>query len=422
MKKNLIIFFIVSVTISCAGLKKTNEKAIDRSLQSSFFKNQFTGLLVIDPVSKDTLYNYNSDNYFIPASNTKIFTLYTALNTLPQKIPALNYIEHNDTLFFEGTGDPSFLHHYLKDSTAFKFLKSKNNLAFYPGNFQDTPMGPGWSWDDYEWYYAAERNGFPVFGNVVMLYENPIHSISPNYFADSVINMTNLHNREIHRNLFYFDNSRKDTLEVPFITKTSTITSILEHTLQKPIATATKMPQGDKKTLYGIDADSLYVRLMHESDNFIAEQLLMLSSGILTDTLNSKKARNYILENDLKELPQEPRWVDGSGLSRYNLFTPQSMVYILDKLYKEVPTDRLFNIFPAINTSKPFTNWHGETGTPYLFAKSGSMGNIYCLSGYLKTESGKILIFSFMNNNFKNASSDLKNRMLEVFEQLRTGY
>ncbi|MBQ4914737.1 D-alanyl-D-alanine carboxypeptidase [Maribacter sp. MMG018] len=422
MKNNLLLFIIACVTISCAGLKNKNAKAIDRSLESAFFKNQFTGLVVIDPVSKDTLYDHNSDNYFIPASNTKIFTLYTALKTLPKKIPALKYIEHNDTLFFEGTGDPSFLHHYLKDSTAFKFLKSKNNLALYPGNFQDTPMGPGWSWDDYEWYYAAERNGFPVYGNVVMLYENPQHTISPNYFEDSVINMTNLNNREIHRNRFYFDSNRKDTLEVPFITKTSTTKAILEHTLQQPISLIPKMPEGDKKMLYGIHADSLYTRLMHESDNFIAEQLLILSSGMLTDTLNSKNARNYILKNDLKGLPQEPRWVDGSGLSRYNLFTPQSMVYVLDQLYKEVSTDRLFNIFPAIDTSKPFTNWHGKTGSPYLFAKSGSMGNIYCLSGYLKTESGKILIFSFMNNNFRNSSADLKNRMRNVFEQLRTGY
>ncbi|WP_047245001.1 D-alanyl-D-alanine carboxypeptidase [Maribacter thermophilus] len=422
MKNKIIILIIISVTISCAGLRKKSVKAIDRSFQSSFFKNQFTGLLVIDPISSDTLYSHNSDHYFIPASNTKIFTLYTALKTLPQNIPALNYLEHNDTLFFEGTGDPSFLHPYLKDSTAFKFLKHENNLAFYPDNFLDTPMGPGWSWDDYEWYYAAERNGFPVYGNVVLLYENPQHTISPNYFADSVINMTNLHNREIHRNLFYFNSNRKDTLEIPFITKTTTTTAILEHILKKPIVTVTNMPEGNKKTLYGIHADSLYVRLMHESDNFIAEQLLMLSSGILTDTLNSKNARNYILENDLKMLPQEPRWVDGSGLSRYNLFTPQSMVYVLNKLYKEVSTDRLFNIFPAIDTSNPFKNWHSETGHPYMFAKTGSMSNIYCLSGYLKTESGKILIFSFMNNNFRNSSSDLKNRMLNIMEQLRTGY
>ncbi|MFT6995078.1 MAG: D-alanyl-D-alanine carboxypeptidase/D-alanyl-D-alanine-endopeptidase (penicillin-binding protein 4), partial [Maribacter sp.] len=93
-------------------------KNMDNTLSSAFYDNQFTGLLFIDGNSKDTLFNQNSDKYFTPASNTKIFTLYTAINTLPDKIPAVRYVEQNDTLYVEGTGDPSFLHPYLKDSTA----------------------------------------------------------------------------------------------------------------------------------------------------------------------------------------------------------------------------------------------------------------------------------------------------------------
>ena len=33
-----------------------------------------------------------------------------------------------------------------------------------------------------------------------------------------------------------------------------------------------------------------------------------------------------MLENQLKDIKQQPRWVDGSGLSRYNLFSPMSFV------------------------------------------------------------------------------------------------
>ena len=422
MKKYILLAIIVCLVISCTGIKLKTKKRISRTLNTPLFENQFTGFLVVDPISKDTLYNYNSDKYFTPASNTKIFTLYTALKTLPNHIPTLRYIEQNDTLYFEGTGDPSFLHHYLKDSTGLKFLKSRNKLAFYHGNFMDTQWGPGWSWDDFQWYYSPERNAFPVYGNTVMIYDIPEWNISPSYFRDSVNTIRNEWNREKDKNIFYFDKGVRDTLEIPFITGAKTIKDILEMSLDKPITLAKKMPEGPKKTLYGIHTDSLYVRLMHESDNFIAEQLLILASGELTDTLNTVNAQKYILENDLKNLPQEPRWVDGSGLSRYNLFTPQSMVYVLNQLYREVPQERLFSIFPTAGVSGTLKSWHTENGEPYIFAKSGSLSNNYCLSGYLKTKKGKLLIFSFMNNHFRHSSSEVKERMQTIFEAIREGY
>lgn len=422
MKKTIIPLLLIFLLFSCASLKRKTIKKIDVTLNSSFYRNQFTGFLVIDPISRDTLYNYHSDKYFTPASNTKIFTLYTALKTLPDHIPTLRYTEQNDTLYFEGTGDPSFLHHYLKDSTGFNFLKNRDNLAFYNGNFMDTEWGPGWSWDDFQWYYSPERNAFPVYGNTVMIYDTPEWNISPSYFMDSVNTIRNEWNRERNKNLFYFDKGTKDTLEIPFKSNRNTIKNILETSLNKPITLAKKMPEGPKKTLYGIHADSLYVRLMHESDNFIAEQLLILASGELTDTLNTSNAQRYILENDLKNLPQEPRWVDGSGLSRYNLFTPQSMVYVLNQLYKEVPQERLFSIFPAGGVSGTVESWYGGIEEPYIFAKSGSLSNNYCLSGYLRTRKGKLLIFSFMNNYFRHSSSEVKERMQTIFEAIREGY
>lgn len=422
MKKIVPFLLLLFLAFSCASLKRKTEKSVEKILDSHFFANQFTGLLVVDPISQDTLFDYNSNKYFTPASNTKIFTLYTAIQTLPKNTPALKYIHQNDTLYFEGTGDPSLLHHYLKDSTVFSFLRNSDNLAFHQSNFQDTPMGPGWSWDDFSWYYSPERSALPIYGNTLLIHDVPEYQVFPSYFKDSIIGIKHPWNREKDKNLFYFNSYESDTLEIPFKTDALTTNGILENVLSKPIRLVNEMPQGEKKTLYGIPSDSLYVRLMHESDNFIAEQLLIMASGVLTDTLNSVNARTYILENNLKELPQEPRWVDGSGLSRYNLFTPQSMVYVLNQLYSEIPEERLFAIFPAGGVSGTLKSWYSGMGEPYIYAKSGSLGNNYCLSGYLKTKRGRILIFSFMNNHFRHSSSDVKEKMQTIFETLRDGY
>lgn len=424
---NKILNILVSCCItaflgSCASNKKALNKSIESSLNTNFYNNQFTGLLVVNASTKDTLYAANSSKYFTPASNTKIFTLYTALKTLPKKIPALSYVEQNDTLYFEGTGDPSFLHPYLKDSTVFHFLKNQKHLAFSSSNFQDTSFGPGWAWEDYDSGFSPERSSLPIYGNVASISRTFPNQIIPSYFRDSLVFVSNNINRDKDRNRFYFDEFRTDTLTVPFKTEGKTVLHLLQDALNKPIKSINKMPIRETSTLYGIDGDSLYIQLMQESDNFIAEQLLLLSASEIYDTLNSKKAISYTLDSLLPNLPQQPRWVDGSGLSRYNLFTPQSMVYVLDRLYNNVPQERLFKIFPAGGVSGTIKNWYTGNTEPYIYAKSGSLGNNYCLSGYLLTKSGKVLIFSFMNNHFKKPTSQIKKQMEALLEEIRDTY
>ena len=422
MKKIILILAIFIAVSACSTKKSIITKQLNSNLSSSFYKNQFTGVLVIDAKTKDTIYNQDSHRYFIPASNTKIFTLFAALKTLPKKAPAIRYINTKDTLYFEGTGDPSFLHPYLKDSTALNFLKNQSNLAFVSGNFQDEKYGAGWAWDDYQWYYSPERNALPINGNVVLSYRNSELVVSPPYFKDSVIEILHKDNRNESSNIFYYPPQSKDTLETPFITSLQTSTSILEQALGKKISTVVTMPIGNKETLYGIETDTLYKRMMHESDNFIAEQLLFMAASELKDTLNSNLIRTHILENELQDLAQQPRWVDGSGLSRYNLFTPQNMVNVLDRLHVMVSEERLYTIFPAGGLSGTLKNRFTGDEQPYIYAKSGSLSNNYCLSGYLLTKSGKTLIFSFMNNHFRESLSDERLRLEQMLHTLRDNY
>jgi D-alanyl-D-alanine carboxypeptidase/D-alanyl-D-alanine-endopeptidase (penicillin-binding protein 4) len=420
MKKTLLFLSLSSVLIACSSTRYTVlEKKINSSLEGSFFENQFVGLMVYDPETRDTLYTINGQKYFTPASNTKIFTLYTALTLLPERIPALKYIALRDTLFIEGTGDPGLLHPYFQDSTALHFLKDYPLIALNLNNFKADHYGPGWAWEDYDGYYSPERSGFPMYGNVVTVYNRDSLTVSPPQFNENVIPIDYKRNRELEENIFYFNPNRKDTLTVPFKINDTLITKLLSEATQKQIHISTYTLDAAKQTLYGLPSDTLYQRMMYESDNFIAEQLLILAACTLSDTLDGSIARDHMVKNYLSDLAQPPKWVDGSGLSRYNLFSPESMVHVLTKMYEGIPRQRLFNLFPLSGASGTLKTWDNGIGEPYLYAKSGSLGNTYCLSGYLLTKSGKTLIFSFMNNHYQKPTAAVKARMQEILGMLR---
>ena len=421
MKKVVIYTLSLALLLGCSSAKRGTAKDIGHIFGQLPFDNQFTGLLVIDPETNDTIYARNSTKYFTPASNTKIFTLYASLQLLPDTIPALKYTLQSDTLYFQGTGDPSLLHPYLKDSTAIHFLKKHKNLALDLSNFKDEKYGPGWAWDDYQWYYSVERNSLPLYGNVLTIAHGDSLEILPAALKDSIVWEAGDRRRKPQNNTFYFEHHKKDTVEIPMTIHPFLTKKLLEKALGKEIRLTNGLP-GPKKTLPGIASDSVYKRMMHVSDNFLAEQLLILASATLSDTLDSQKARTYVLENHLHDLRQAPRWVDGSGLSRYNLFSPESMVSVLQRMYAKIPRERLFQFFPAGGVSGTLEDWYPGNPEPYIYAKTGSLGNNHNVSGYLVTKSGKVLIFSFMNNHFMRSSSEIKQRMQRIFESIRDSY
>lgn len=319
-------------------------------------------------------------------------------------------------------GDGTQLHPYFQDSTAIQFLKGYPHLAFYPANFQEDKFGPGWAWEDYESGYAPERSALPLYGNVAKISNLPSFTVQPAFFTDSIVRISYRNARKPDHNRFFFDSGRSDTIEIPFRTDSTLIKALLERALGKRVTVTSSMPPVEKRVLYGVVADSVYQRMMQQSDNFLAEQLLIQASSTLSDTLSSATVRDYILKNQLAGLRQPPRWVDGSGLSRYNLFTPESLVAVLAELYREIPSKRLFALMAAGGVSGTLEDWYPGNPNPYLFAKTGTLGNNHCVSGYLVTRSGKTVIFSFMNNHFTVPTAVIKQQMQLVFEWMRDHY
>ncbi len=412
------VFAFTFLFTGCNPIKKT----LNSELGNKLLESSFHGLVIIDADTKKEIYNQNGDKYFTPASNTKIVTFYTGLKLLPKNIPTLKYAVANDTLFIEGTGDPSWLHPYFKDSTAIQWLRNQETIALYTKNHNESRYGPGWAWEDYDTYFSPEKSVMPIYGNVVTISYNEALKVSPKAFINKTIVKDTTLKREEFYNRFYVSPSEIDTLEVPFVTSDSLTQQLLESAINKKIILTRHFPEGEKHTIYGVETDSLYKRMLLKSDNFLAEQLLLAASANVSDTLSTNKAIDFMLEHHLKDLKHQPRWVDGSGLSRYNLFTPRSFVQILQKLYNEVPEERLFGIFPMWGPDSTVETWEDPTTEPFLFAKSGSVGNNYNLSGYVKTKSGKLLIFSFMNNHFRVPSAEIRGTMYTTLKGLYENY
>ena len=170
--------------------KVTNTKKLIRQLNSlAVFENSLSGLCIYDVRKGKYILEYNSDTYFIPASNTKIFSFYSAIKNIGNNIPALYYTETKDSLIVWGSGSPTLLYSEFNDSCAFQFLNnSQKQIYFSSNNFQNKRYGSGWAWDDYNDSYAKENSALSVYGNAirVTLFPNGEWTVNPKIFRDSI--------------------------------------------------------------------------------------------------------------------------------------------------------------------------------------------------------------------------------------------
>ena len=420
LKKVGIFLLLMLFFVSCKSTKITRN--LDKKLTTSFFNNQFTGIYIYDVNADKVVYNHQGKKYFTPASNTKIFTLFTGLELLSDSIPAFKYAINKDTITIQGTGDPTLFHPYFKDSTALKMIKNYKKINLITDNISDKRYGPGWAWEDFDSYFSSERSAFPMYGNVVTVSKLDSLKVFPEYYKKRLEITEKGYGRKEYSNSFYFGKNRTRETEIPMIMSDSLLLNLWNDIVPNKVSIIKKANINPSTIAFSIPKDSLFKRMMEVSDNFLAEQILVLASSTLSDTLSSSKVRNYILDHQLKDLQQKPRWVDGSGLSRYNLFTPMSFVEVLTKMYKKIPQERLFQFFPVGGKFGTIKNWYAGNPKPYVYAKTGTLGNNHNLSGYLITNSGKVLIFSYMNNHYMHSNNAIKEKMQTTFEWLRDNY
>ena len=408
--------------MSCSVSYKIGKQANNAILAQQPFSMAHVGIAVYDASSNKSLYQHNAAKLFVPASNTKLFACYAAMKYLGDSLPAAMYSIENDKLIVQATGDPTFLHPDFKRQPLFELMNQSRftSIGLYT-KFESNPLGKGWMWDDFNAGYMAERDPFPMYGDLATFtYKDDTLTTVPAHLA-ILGKPIQGQNWEVSRNLgghyFTIKNGTGNTTPVKNATLSMEAGSFaagwLLDTLHKEVVPENEpLEKGKSKVLYSQPTDSLLKIMMHRSDNFFAEQTLLMVSNKKLGVMNDAKIIDTLLKVDFKDLPQPPKWVDGSGLSRYNLFSPNDFVWLLKQMKQDVGMNRIKEILPTGNTGT-LTGLYANYGNR-IFAKTGTLSNNVALSGYLLTKHNKTLIFSVLINNHLSQASEIR-KSIETF-------
>jgi D-alanyl-D-alanine carboxypeptidase/D-alanyl-D-alanine-endopeptidase (penicillin-binding protein 4) len=479
----LIPHFLFLILLSaCSPSKYISRQSSQLIFSDSNFTAAHVGISIYDPSSNKYLYEHQADKYFIPASNTKLYTCYAAMKHLGDSLVGLRYVqlENDSTIIAEATGDPTLLHPDFKQHNVFSFFSrhKKWSINLLDTSWKDQALGNGWAWNDYEDDYMAERSRFPIQGNIVTVsllspsqrrqYKSgdrrlsldldetryKIIKASP-FIFDSLINEAFYDNstiasnfskekipgtirRKLGSNDFLYLKSNSplpQKMEIPFSTNEvnpwelladSTKAAFFYGQLGKISGTQNwqnfnlsgknyiiqNLKELNWRSIHSQPTDSLLKPMMHRSDNFFAEQTLLMVSNKMTGVMNDAKIIDSLLKTDFKDLPQKPRWVDGSGLSRYNLFSPNDMVTVLNKMKNEFAWNRITTIL-ATGGEGTLSNYYVNL-KDRIFAKTGTLSNNIAISGFLITKQNKTLIFSVLVNNHMGNTTQIR-RAVEKF-------
>ncbi len=315
-------------------------------------------------------------------------------------------------------------------SRPFDLLRNFSGHLVYEAGEEIDPYGPGWAWDDYAHSYQVERSTFPIYGNRVSITSDLSGNIvaMPSYFSEFVQSSSSKQKeawRDPQTNTFYVNPdvfSPGDTLTLPFIVSDFDEARMLSDTLHRTVQLSyTPANARNWIPVYGSARDSLIRQMMYASDNSIAEQLLMQAAYEQRGTFQPDSAIAFAQQYILAGAPDSILWADGSGLSRYNLCTPRSLVWALDQVRQMTSWEYISTIFPVGGHSGTLTQWYKGT-PPYVYAKTGSLRNHLCLSGYLMTNSGHWLIFSFMHSDFTGDSGNIKREMERLLVKIKDAF
>ena len=433
-------------------------RQIDLQISIPELQTALTGIMVQSAKTGEILYQHNGYKLFMPASNEKIPTSAAALINFGPDFRYETIISTNGEIIdstlkgdltIRGSGDPTLSDRFQANKDSFFIfeawadsLKAKGinkiegNIIGIDNVFDEQAIGYGWTVDNLSYYYAAQIGGLIYNENTAtIVIESDSQGVNIDYKIIPDFGYLQI------RSELEFDAEETD-IYVERITGTNII--LIKGKIQSE-KRYKEYVSIDNPTLYFlnglnyelnalgiktsgkiIDADNLTDSLNTSQ----TERLFTCSSIPFKDVLNvlMKKSQNLYAESMVKLLghhfgkegsfdegsnvikqtlerfgleQDSYSFMDGSGLCRYNYISPYHLVQILRGMHYH-PYDKVFK------ESLPIAGIDGTIGYRMkgtaaqgnVFAKTGTISNVRCLSGYATSADGETLIFSTMFNNF----------------------
>jgi D-alanyl-D-alanine carboxypeptidase/D-alanyl-D-alanine-endopeptidase (penicillin-binding protein 4) len=448
--------------------------AIDSMVTQSEFRNSHFGVLIVDPERGDTLYSLNAGKLFMPASNMKIVTGATALVQLGPDYTyrtafAISGAVKRDTLHGElivmGSGDPTISDHMqgsammplyaIADSLKARGIRAvAGGLMPGPDAFPDTSIGFGWSWDDLGEDYGAGVDALYFnegFGTAIArgkpgsrpdtIETYPAHSypivkrLAPSTHDIADTGQVRLEFNPA-RTAFIARGKLKtaaDTIVYVYPNQRDAyLFALREALISRGVAVSEQAwGRGDVAKPYAADLAIPILTIRSQPLRDILPALLKPSQNqiaeILYKTLGLEKTRNgsadsgrVVIERQLAAWGAQPDGYlirDGSGLSRYDYLSPETIVRVLDKIRADTAFPVFYDALPIAGVDGSLEHrMRGTAAAGNVHAKTGSVANARSLSGYVKTADNHTLIFSLLANNWtvKQASVDSVHNRIAV--------
>ena len=402
MTKDRTIIIILTIILLDLVIPSVGETAsssavisvVDQLLQSHRLKEAHVGIAVRSLREETSILNYNAQKYFCPASNEKLLLTLAALKDLgpDYRFKTEIYVKNGAVIrdgilysdvLIKGYGDPTLdanaIGEVFTHVPEFKGInKVAGSLLLDLSYFDDTFWGPGWCWDDDNYYIAAI-----AFKTTRFLLTSPRDPIAYLQVIGQQI---------------------REGFSDRGITFTGGVKAARLSTGWELVAEITSQP-----------LQMLLQSMDYFSDNFIADQVLK-SLGAHRYGQGTFQNGAQAMEESLKGIIHSPIQIaDGSGLSRYNLLMPLQLVELLSYAFAH-PTlglnDQGLDFVELRNASSNGQNlfiqalppWGGGTLSTRgyelnAYAKTGTLTNISALSGYLMTGTGDVLVFSILIND-----------------------
>lgn len=458
------LYFLIFILASCSSslniLELRNSYSIEKKIKYLLNRlelNTSIGLKVISLSSKKVLFSMNEKKLFSPASNMKLLTGAAAIELLTPNYKFKTIIHNNkNNIIFTGSGDPTFNRSNLDSIAKLISLKFKSidTLFIETKNMDSLEYGSGWMWDEGSEEYSAPVNTFIVDKNCITFECSPniigkpakirllpnMDEIIFENLSLTVDDTLNFKKLKIERNWVKQINDFSISGEIKIDNRPDTLVkniynpNLFNAKLFKKYLIShgvgvdeIKLIRSWKKrtdTLVvheSIILDNILEKMMHESDNQIAEVLIrtlgLKKYNIGSSKYGVKSVKDFIFDKTTIDTSSF-RIADGSGLSRYNLLSVNQIINLLSYMHLSPQNETFKHSLPSGGEKgSQLENRMNNLGEKIL-AKTGSLSGVSSLSGYLVSESFGPLAFSIIINGYIGSSDpyrQIQNEICEIF-------